>query len=131
MGLGSRGESPNNAFTGGPAVLLISKFAHHQKSTEEDEMSAFDGTENDREVWRQTKENIWWSMTNSGANSEGQQKMIHATRQATEDYMGEFKEGFELCQDGPSVLAMFKYCCQKAQREVYNHGRSVMGWPPI
>jgi len=87
--------------------------------------------ENEEKLWSGTMQNIRWSMTDPGADREGQSKMKHAAGEKNVDFMGEFKNGFDETQRSAVVLASFHYFCAKDQLKVYNFGRSVLGYPPI
>lgn len=76
------------------------------------------------EQWQEVTEWIRWGMVDAGADSGGQQKMVHAARQNNEAWMGEFKEGFEEVYSGePIRRAIFHACCSENQGRVYGIGR--------
>lgn len=76
--------------------------------------------------WGRTTENVRWSMTDGGSDAGGKAMMIHACRQNSEAWMGEFKDGFHRTQASGSARALFDECARENQGRLYQIGRSFL-----
>jgi hypothetical protein len=76
--------------------------------------------------WGRVTGDVQWSMTNAGADADGQQKMRDACQHNDEAYMGEFKDGFHDTQRDGGALANFDDCAAENQGRLYQIGRSFL-----
>jgi hypothetical protein len=74
--------------------------------------------------WDKVGKDILWAMkTGNGVSTTGRNKMKEPARMNDVSYMGEFKEGFYLCQNDVETKANFDSCCHDDQGRVYSIGR--------
>jgi hypothetical protein len=82
--------------------------------------------------WVTTRDGIRWCLTDKGADREGAVLIRHAVRQGSLNWMGEFKDGYHICQRHTiEARSAFDWCCVQDERRVYNIGREIAGLQPI